>query len=799
MRIECPLNENINVDLHIHSAASKYKEADGVVDDSIFENITVLLDKLIENGINLFAFSDHNRFDSDLFWKTKSLLENDEKYKGLSIVASAEVDFFDEEQGSASETGDGNSEQRKKKLRKCHVLTVFDVKNELEAKRLQKAFEECGIVSEDDYLNSSALSELLRKANLNVILIGEQRASLDTEKESSGSFSDAFRDPIKILELGFFSAIECQKPKVQGMLLSQLREINLPVPIMIGSDCHQWCAYPDHDMEVKPKKKAGDPYYFTIKAKPTFKGLLLALTSHETRFNRRSSVGHGYIECLSFGNKNIPLSPGFNAIIGENGSGKSSFLGAISFELGNSKIRSYQKKLMDNYSFRVTQNGLVPQNIKYVEQGELVRNKYEQKKGELNLFSDETGVFKELDTSIFQSSVNTYKDTLIEGIKALLESSSKRDSLKNKTLICDYTKAKDAPHYIPVNASDLEKNPLNSEARVKAVYNILKGIKNEVSDGWYKNRPGIAALLKEAFELTSKARNLLSEEYKIEKADQELQSLITSAFSDYERRIDTISSTKDKASNDYRKERQEFKNAITGALKAEAKVARQKQPGKIDVSTGHVENVGGGYIFRTTANFEEIDCIEDRFSDQIFNAKVNVDSIKTLDQFRSAVRGCGPTGDPYAAYERNVKSFIDKMAATTKTIMIQGNRQKIGQTLGEESLAYYKYITRDDSPYQVLLIDQPEDNISNRRVLNDLKRYFNDQREKRQIILVTHNPLLVVNLDVDNVIRLENKDGAINAVSGCLEYGDILADVADIMDGGKKAIERRIKVYGEED
>ena len=37
------LNRNIKVDLHIHSKASEYKEADGYVDESNIENIDVLL------------------------------------------------------------------------------------------------------------------------------------------------------------------------------------------------------------------------------------------------------------------------------------------------------------------------------------------------------------------------------------------------------------------------------------------------------------------------------------------------------------------------------------------------------------------------------------------------------------------------------------------------------------------------------------------------------------------------------------------------------------------------------------
>ena len=96
------------------------------------------------------------------------------------------------------------------------------------------------------------------------------------------------------------------------------------------------------------------------------------------------------------------------------------------------------------------------------------------------------------------------------------------------------------------------------------------------------------------------------------------------------------------------------------------------------------------------------------------------------------------------------------------------------------------------------MIDQPEDNLSSKNIANYLVKYFNRIRYKTQIILVTHNPILVVNLDVDNVIYLENNNGKITATSGCLEdeKNNILNIVADVLDGGKETIERRLKIYG---
>ena len=80
---------------------------------------------------------------------------------------------------------------------------------------------------------------------------------------------------------------------------------------------------------------------------------------------------------------------------------------------------------------------------------------------------------------------------------------------------------------------------------------------------------------------------------------------------------------------------------------------------------------------------------------------------------------------------------------------------------------------------------------------NYLINYFNSVRDKKQIIFVTHNPLLVVNLDVDNVINVtKDRTNIIELKSGCLEHDNLLEIVSESLDGGKEAVERRLKVYG---
>ncbi|MEI3527363.1 MAG: hypothetical protein V8R15_04875 [Bacilli bacterium] len=70
----------------------------------------------------------------------------------------------------------------------------------------------------------------------------------------------------------------------------------------------------------------------------------------------------------------------------------------------------------------------------------------------------------------------------------------------------------------------------------------------------------------------------------------------------------------------------------------------------------------------------------------------------------------------------------------------------------------------------------------------------------RQILLITHNPQFVVNLDVDNIICItKNDEKEIKIISGALEYKDqevdIIKTVAETLEGGIESIKKRWKRY----
>lgn len=92
-----------------------------------------------------------------------------------------------------------------------------------------------------------------------------------------------------------------------------------------------------------------------------------------------------------------------------------------------------------------------------------------------------------------------------------------------------------------------------------------------------------------------------------------------------------------------------------------------------------------------------------------------------------------------------------------------------------------------------LVIDQPEDNLDNRMVGKMLVDILAELKEKRQIIVATHNPNIVVCGDAEQVIVLDalSSHEGICKVSGSIDKQDIVGPVIDIMEGGKEAFLNR--------
>lgn len=120
--------------------------------------------------------------------------------------------------------------------------------------------------------------------------------------------------------------------------------------------------------------------------------------------------------------------------------------------------------------------------------------------------------------------------------------------------------------------------------------------------------------------------------------------------------------------------------------------------------------------------------------------------------------------------------------------------QEIGQlSPGERGLlllVFYLLVDEDDIP---IVIDQPEENLDNQTIFKVLVRCIKRAKERRQVIMVTHNPNLAVVCDAEQIIHAScNKTASrFEYEAGAIEHPVIRAKVVEILEGTEPAFRNR--------
>ena len=111
------------------------------------------------------------------------------------------------------------------------------------------------------------------------------------------------------------------------------------------------------------------------------------------------------------------------------------------------------------------------------------------------------------------------------------------------------------------------------------------------------------------------------------------------------------------------------------------------------------------------------------------------------------------------------------------------------------------YLALDTQDRRPLFIDQPEENLDPHSVNSELVPHFRSAKQRRQVVMVTHNANLVVNTDADQVIiATSEQSGAgglptINYTSGSIENPKIRESICKLLEGGRRAFIERARRY----
>lgn len=123
--------------------------------------------------------------------------------------------------------------------------------------------------------------------------------------------------------------------------------------------------------------------------------------------------------------------------------------------------------------------------------------------------------------------------------------------------------------------------------------------------------------------------------------------------------------------------------------------------------------------------------------------------------------------------------------------------QSIGQaSAGQRAAAMLAFLLAHGN--EPLVLDQPEDDLDNHLIYGLVVQQIRSNKLRRQLIIVTHNPNIVVNGDAELIHVLDFNHQCHVKQNGSLQDQVMRREVCQVMEGGEEAFERRYQRLGRE-
>ena len=99
------------------------------------------------------------------------------------------------------------------------------------------------------------------------------------------------------------------------------------------------------------------------------------------------------------------------------------------------------------------------------------------------------------------------------------------------------------------------------------------------------------------------------------------------------------------------------------------------------------------------------------------------------------------------------------------------------------------------SDNDIILIDQPEDDLDNKIIYDEVITAIKKKKQKMQFVFATHNSNIPVLGDAERSLMVEYQDTKIDISQGNIDLKTTHKQVVDIMEGRKEAFNKRQLIY----
>lgn len=761
----------IYIDLHIHTSEDPNSLNKSYDIDLLDRGIK----KFTSNSDYLISLTDHNTINEEIYLKALK--------KGINIIVGVELHIKNYEECPAYH---------------CHIYFNLD---KIDKSVLSDINTKLDVLYPNKVVNKAdkTIPKLEKVINLfdsyDFLLLphgGQSHCTFDTSIPTGVKFDTTMERSIYYNQFdGFTARGNTGLEKTQNYF--KKLGINDFVNLVTCTDNYSPKDYPN------AKAKDAQPFIPTwMLAQPTYEGLRLSLSESSRLIYSKTKpeLWSENIKAVKHKKENIEinitLTQGLNVVIGGSSSGKTLLVDSIyrkiinDFSESNYEYYEVNKLSIDNPS-GVTPHYLSQNYIMSVV-NEATDDKIDNIEIIKNVFPGDSEIRDKIEYNL-----RTLKKQIKELIECVKTIEREDKTLKKIPILSRLitTKHIEGNVFDKLQPTTKEKNIIEYREQTHEEYtNILDEIEDTLTNNpFIKHDKTLVPKLKKELLLVLNASNFSTRIKKIisnekQKMDRELRDKNVEEQSkrqNFDKLIESIR----KYSTHSKKFKNILKQISTYAINFDSEVIE---------SMGHKLYIENGFqlnkeIFLDVINkYLKTDNKIDRFKD-----------ITPEALFESNFKKQTPKVQDYDDFEKRVYKDFESYNKKEYKIVTNDGRKFENLSAGWKTSVILDIILGYDKDMAPIIIDQPEDNLATNYINGGLVSAIKKIKDKKQIILVSHNATIPMLADAQNVILCNNVNNKIiiqsSPLEGKIENKNVLDHIAEITDGGKSSIKKRVKKY----
>lgn len=757
----------IYTDLHIHTSDNPDKPNESY-------DLDLLVKKILEFNQNsefLISLTDHNFINTNAYLKAKEL--------GINIILGVEIHIKNYDDCPAYH---------------CHIY--FDIEELSENilyeinEKLNQLYPKKVVEKLDPTIPS--IQDIINKFDAYEFMLlphgGQSHATFDTSIPMGVKFDTTLEKSIYYNQFdGFTARGDVKLEKTQDYF--KRLGINEFVNLITCSDNYFPINYPNG--------KDQNPFKPTwMLAKPTFNGLRLSL-SEQSRLiysEKKPKIWSENIKSIKHSKANIEidveLTSGLNVIIGGSSSGKTLLVDSIVKQLTKSTATSiYTQYEIDKIKID-NPSGMIPHFLHQNYIMGIVNNVSEDKIEDIDIIKRVFPGDEEIKESI-NNGLRLFKKNiqdLVKNVKILEEETETLSKIPklSRLLIKNNVENNIFEKLLPTEI-EIEKLKFSQSRHSQFIFNLeeidaflttfpfvnhnstlIQGLKQELD------------LSLENFKKEKTTRSIVNEEKEtydtlLKASDSEEQT----KKQNFEKLLDSLKR--------YTKAYKEFFKTIelisNYALKFDSEEIE---------SMGHKLYIENDFVLNKEKFLETVNhYLKESISD--FN------NVTPNLFFNENFKKKSPKVQDYDDFEQKIFNSFEALNKKKYKIITDDGREFDKLSPGWKTSVILDIILGYDKDISPIIIDQPEDNLATNYINNGLVTAIKKIKSKKQIILVSHNATIPMLADAQNIVLCRNENNKLiiksSPLEGKIDGKDVVDHIAEITDGGKPSIKKRVKKY----